>query len=57
MKKEIDLYLISGFLGAGKTTFLQKLLQALPDKKIGVIINEFGSLGIDGMLVEKRAFN
>ncbi|MHA9741452.1 CobW family GTP-binding protein [Robinsoniella peoriensis] len=54
MKKEIDLYLISGFLGAGKTTFLQKLLQALPNKKIGVIINEFGNLGIDGMLVEKE---
>lgn len=53
MKKEIDLYLISGFLGAGKTTFLQKLLENMPDKKVGVIINEFGSLGIDGMLVER----
>lgn len=53
MNKEIDLYLISGFLGSGKTTFLQKMLKNMSGKKIGVIINEFGSIGIDGMLVEK----
>jgi len=53
MKKEIDLYLVSGFLGSGKTTFLQKLLMNLGNRKVGVIINEFGSIGIDGTLIEK----
>lgn len=53
MEKNIDLYLISGFLGSGKTTFLQKMLLNLEGKKIGVIVNEFGGIGIDGTLIEK----
>lgn len=53
MKKQIDLYLISGFLGSGKTTFLQKMLNNFEGKKVGVIVNEFGSIGIDGILIEK----
>jgi len=52
--KKIDLYLISGFLGSGKTTFLQRLLTDFSNKKIGVIMNEFGSIGIDGKLVERN---
>lgn len=54
MKKKIELYLISGFLGAGKTTFLKKLLNSLEGKKVGVIVNEFGAVGIDGKTVERR---
>lgn len=53
MNKQIDLYLISGFLGSGKTTFLQKMLNNFEGKKVGVIVNEFGSIGIDGILIEK----
>lgn len=51
--KKIDLYLISGFLGSGKTTFLQKLLHNMDGLKIGVIVNEFGSVGIDGAVIER----
>ena len=40
---------ISGFLGAGKTTFIKKLLdEALRGEKIVLIENEFGEIGIDG---------
>lgn len=40
---------ISGFLGAGKTTFIQKLLgEALKGEKVVLIENEFGEIGIDG---------
>lgn len=52
--KKIELYLISGFLGSGKTTFLQQLLTDFSNKRVGVIINEFGSIGIDGKLVERN---
>ena len=45
------LYVLTGFLGAGKTTILLKLLDTLKDKRIGVIQNEFGKLGIDGEIL------
>jgi G3E family GTPase len=45
------LYLITGFLGAGKTTFLKNLLAQLSGHKLRVIVNEFGSEGIDGALL------
>lgn len=44
---KIDIF--SGFLGAGKTTLIQKLLkEALADTKVVLIENEFGEIGIDG---------
>ena len=44
---KIDIF--SGFLGAGKTTLIKKLLkEALADTKVVLIENEFGEIGIDG---------
>ena len=41
--------IISGFLGAGKTTLIKKLIkEALSDEKVVLIENEFGEIGIDG---------
>ena len=41
--------IVSGFLGAGKTTFIQKMLkEALSDEQVVLIENEFGEIGIDG---------
>ena len=41
--------IISGFLGAGKTTLIKKLLkEALPGEQVVLIENEFGEIGIDG---------
>ncbi len=42
--------LISGFLGSGKTTLLRRLIAAA-QRRIGIIVNEFGALGIDGALL------
>ena len=45
----IKVDIISGFLGAGKTTLISKLLkEALPDEQVVLIENEFGEIGIDG---------
>jgi len=49
----IQLYLLTGFLGAGKTTLLQSLLNSFLDRKIGVIVNEFGKVNVDARLIEK----
>jgi G3E family GTPase len=49
----IHVYLISGFLGCGKTTFLNHVLKDAPsDVKLLVMMNEFGEEGIDGALVQ-----
>lgn len=50
--KHIKLYLLSGFLGAGKTTFLKAMLTARPDMKVGIVMNEFGKISIDGPILE-----
>ena len=51
MKKRIPVIVVSGFLGSGKTTFLRYLLKE-SNKKFGLIINEFGDVGIDGDLIK-----
>lgn len=43
----INVYLISGFLGSGKTTFIQKLLKEKTLKKVMLLENEFGEVGVD----------
>ena len=46
-------YLITGFLGSGKTTLLNRIIQRFPkDKKLTLLVNEFGEVGVDGTLVE-----
>lgn len=47
----ININIISGFLGAGKTTFLKKIIPNLKGK-VALIENEFGDIGIDGDLID-----
>lgn len=51
-KNKTPLIIITGFLGAGKTTLLNNLLRQLKDKKIGVIVNEFGEINVDAQLID-----
>ncbi|MDO4500360.1 MAG: GTP-binding protein [Erysipelotrichaceae bacterium] len=44
----INVYIVSGFLGAGKTTFIQKLLKEKKFGKVMLLENEFGEVGVDG---------
>jgi cobalamin biosynthesis protein CobW len=48
---KIPVTVISGFLGAGKTTLVRHLLQNNQGKRIAVLVNEFGEIGIDGDLL------
>ncbi len=50
MKKEI--VILSGFLGSGKTTVLQNLIAASNDKKIAILLNDFGDVPVDGTLIQ-----
>jgi G3E family GTPase len=53
MTDTTGVYLITGFLGSGKTTFLNRIIDKFPkDKKLTILMNEFGEIGIDGTLIE-----
>jgi G3E family GTPase len=48
-----QVYLITGFLGSGKTTFLNRIIQRFPKtRRLTLLVNEFGEVGVDGTLVE-----
>jgi G3E family GTPase len=47
----IPLTLLTGFLGAGKTTLINKLLRGAHGRRIAVLVNEFGEIGVDGALI------
>ncbi|NJL86575.1 MAG: cobalamin biosynthesis protein CobW [Leptolyngbyaceae cyanobacterium SM1_1_3] len=49
---KIPVTVITGFLGAGKTTLVRHLLQNNGDRRIAVLVNEFGEIGIDGELLK-----
>lgn len=43
---------ITGFLGAGKTTLIRNLLEQSQGKRLAIIVNEFGDVGIDGEILK-----
>ena len=51
IQRKIPVSVISGFLGAGKTTLVNHLMKQRTTERIGVIVNEFGEVGIDGQLI------
>lgn len=53
----IKIDVISGFLGAGKTTLIKKLFQSkIKDEKVAIIENEFGEISIDQVFLKKTGF-
>ncbi|MDQ3356932.1 MAG: GTP-binding protein, partial [Actinomycetota bacterium] len=51
----IPVTLITGFLGAGKTTLVNELLRTPGPRRLGVLVNELGDVGIDGELMGEEA--
>lgn len=49
--KMVPVVIVAGFLGSGKTTLLNHLLRTAAGNRIGVLVNDFGSINIDAMLV------
>lgn len=54
---KIPVIILAGFLGAGKTTVLNHILRNSNGQRIGVIVNDFGEVNIDTLLVSKQTEN
>jgi cobalamin biosynthesis protein CobW len=52
MQAKIPATVVTGFLGAGKTTLIRHMLENAKGKRIALIINEFGDLGVDGDILK-----
>ncbi|MBK6281749.1 MAG: hypothetical protein IPF54_02925 [Draconibacterium sp.] len=50
--KKIGVTIITGFLGAGKTTFINRLLKHNPETQFALVENEFGDVAIDTKLIK-----
>jgi cobalamin biosynthesis protein CobW len=57
MASKIPVTIITGFLGSGKTTLIRNLIQNAGGRRLAVIVNEFGEMGIDGELIKACCAN
>ena len=48
---KIPVTIVTGFLGSGKTTLICGLLRKNPDRRLAVLVNEFGEISVDGALL------
>ncbi len=49
--QKIPATIVTGFLGAGKTTLIRHVLQQAKDRRLALVINEFGDVGVDGEIL------
>ena len=56
--QSVNIIILTGFLGSGKTTFLQQLINFFFEKsiKIAVLMNEFGEIDVDGQLLDEKNY-
>ncbi len=55
-RKHIPVMMVSGFLGSGKTTLVNRLLTKTKGTRFAMIVNEFGEIGLDGHLIKATDF-
>ncbi|HDR28883.1 cobalamin biosynthesis protein CobW [Rhodovulum sp.] len=52
---KLPVTVITGFLGSGKTTLIRHLMQTAGGKRLAVVVNEFGDVGVDGEILKSCA--
>ena len=52
---KVPVTVITGFLGSGKTTLIRHLMMNPQGKRLAVLVNEFGAMGVDGEILKSCA--
>jgi G3E family GTPase len=53
----VPVHIVAGFLGAGKTTLMNRVLAGLPDDcKAALVVNDFGDVALDGALIDRGGY-
>ena len=52
---KLPVTVITGFLGSGKTTLIRHLMQNPGGKRLAIVVNEFGDVGVDGEILKSCA--
>lgn len=52
---KIPVTVVTGFLGSGKTTLIRHLIETTEGRRLAVIVNEFGDVGVDGQILKSCA--
>ena len=53
--KKVPVTVVTGFLGSGKTTLIRHLIETTEGRRLAVIVNEFGDVGVDGEILKSCA--
>lgn len=56
LDRKAPVTIVTGFLGAGKTTLLRHIMESATGRRLAVIVNEFGALGVDGATLKGCGF-
>ena len=51
LRPKIPATVVTGFLGAGKTSLIRHLLETARGRRVALVVNEFGDVGVDGELL------
>ena len=51
LREKTPITIVTGFLGAGKTTLIRHVLEHANGRRLALIINEFGDVGVDGEIL------
>ncbi|MCA1753340.1 MAG: GTP-binding protein [Spirochaeta sp.] len=52
IEEPLPITLVTGFLGSGKSTYINRILQAYSGRRIGLVVNEFGEVGLEANILE-----